>query len=335
MSLRVAVVGIDHLHIFELVQGLLDAGVETVRHVDEGEYVELYTPWRTDSVASTFEEILADESIDLVVTAAVPSKRAGIAIRALEANKSVLADKPGVTTREDLDQIRSAVADSNKSWTVLFTERWENRAIYEAVRLARSGEIGEVVSVDGSGPHTLAADSRPEWFFDSDETGGILVDLGSHQIDQFLAITGDLDSEVVVAATGNVTCPDRPKMEDIGSFRLASEKAIGEHRVDYLSPAALGTWGDVRLSIVGTAGTLEARANIDVTGADGEEHLILVTDTKRERIDCSGVELDWAKRLSQDLADGGDRLMGQDHIFRVSELSFDAREAATNWTKGA
>ncbi len=84
-------------------------------------------------------------------------------------------------------------------------------------------------------------------------------------------------SSVAASRVGNVACPDRPSMQDVGSLTLVARGAVGEHRVDLLSPAGLPTWGDVRLTVVGTEGTLEVRANIDVAGEPGGEHLI-VTD---------------------------------------------------------
>ena len=113
----------------------------------------------------------------------------------------------------------------------------------------------------GSGPHSLVAAERPDWFWDPDLSGGILVDLASHQVDQFLALLDDpSDVEVRGSTAGNVATPNHPDFQDIGSFTLVARGAQGDHDVDFLTPAGLGTWGDVRLSIVGTTGTLEARA---------------------------------------------------------------------------
>lgn len=341
MSLRLGVVGMDHLHLFELVQGLVDIGADTVAHVPDGDLLDLYEGWRIGSDPAELAELLADDTLDLVVTAGIPSTRADVAVAALEAGKHVLSAKPGVTTAGDLDRIRRAVESSGKRWTVLFTERFTNRATAEAVRLARAGTIGQVVHVIGSGPHTLSRHSRPDWFFDPARSGGILIDLASHQIDQFLAITGDLNAQVTQSSTGNISCPEHPTFDDIGSIRLVGHNdsgapVVGDHRVDLLSPAGLGTWGDVRLSIIGTEGTLEVRANIDPAGAPGNEHLIVVDGDGTRRVDCSEVQLDWAERLSADLSRrsssrGDDSLMSQNHVIAVSALAVDGQRAAIPW----
>ncbi len=342
---RIALVGADHNHLYEIIDRLVRAGAAAVAHTAEGTFVEHYAGWQAGSVERTYADILADDTIDLVVTAAIPSRRAEIAHAAIDAGKHVIIDKPGLTTMTQLDAIRAVVAGRRgRPWTVLFTERFENRAINEAVRLARSGAIGPVVHVIGAGPHTMWARRRPDWFWDPEATGGILVDIGSHQIDQFMAITGATAADVSVVASmvGNVASPDHPAMQDIGSMTLAcpfgsgpqrqgGPAVVGDHRLDYLTAKGLGAWGDCRLTIVGTEGTIEARANIDVAGVDGAEHLIVVDADGTRRIDVSDVVVDWAERALADLADGGERLMTQQHAIDVTEVCLRAQAAARPW----
>jgi predicted dehydrogenase len=334
MSVRMGVNGLDHNHVFEIVERLVKAGAEASAHVQDGGLLEAYEGWQTESRPVTFEEMLADDSIDLVVTSAIPNRRADIALRAIAAGKHVVTDKPGLTTMAQLDAIRAAVdGRPGRPWTVLFTERYENRAIAEAVRLARSGAVGRIVHVIGSGPHTMWAKRRPDWFWDPEATGGILVDIGSHQVDQFLSIA-DLtaaDVEIVAAAVGNVASPHHPAMQDIGSMTLAGPGVVSDHRLDYLTAKGLGTWGDCRLTIVGVDGTIEARANVDVAGAEGAEHLIVVDGEGTRRVDISGVVVDWGEQLIADLADDGERLMTQQHAIDVTDVCLRAQAAARPW----
>jgi predicted dehydrogenase len=342
---RIALVGADHNHLYEIIDRLVKAGASAVAHTAEGQFVEHYSGWQADSVETTFDDILADDSIDLIVTAAIPNRRADIAIAAIEAGKHVISDKPGLTTMDQLDALRSAVADrAGRPWTVLFTERFENRAINEAVRLAQAGAVGDVVHVVGAGPHTMWAKRRPGWFWDPDATGGILVDIGSHQVDQFLSITGATAAEVSVVSSmvGNVASPDHPRMQDIGQMTLACEvsavrvgtgpgRTVGDHRLDYLTARGLGTWGDCRLTIVGTDGTIEARANIDVAGLEGPEHLIVVDAEGTRRVNLSDVVVDWADLALADLADDGERLMTQQYPIDVTDVCLRAQSAARPW----
>jgi predicted dehydrogenase len=334
MTVRVGVNGLDHGHVFEIVDRLVKAGAEVAGHVSDGGYLGHWEKWQPESRPMAYDDMLADGSIDLIVTAAVPNRRAEIALAAIAAGKHVVTDKPGLTTMDQLDEIRAAVADRpGRPWTVLFTERYENRAIAEAVRLARAGAVGRIVHVIGAGPHTMGASRRPDWFWDPVATGGILVDIGSHQVDQFLTVT-DLtaaDVSVVAAAVGNVASPDHPAMEDIGSMTLAGPGVVSDHRLDYLTAKGLGTWGDCRLTIVGVDGTIEARANVDVAGADGAEHLIVVDHEGTRRVDVSDVVVDWGEQLLADLADDGQRLMTQQHAIAVTDVCLRAQAAARPW----
>ena len=331
---RLALVGADHNHLYEIIDRLVKAGAEAVAHTSKGSFVEHYSGWQASSTEMSFDDILSDDSIDLIVTAAIPNRRASIALAAIDAGKHVVSDKPGLTTMEQLDAARSAVAGRpGRPWTVLFTERFENRAINEAVRLARSGAVGTVVHVIGAGPHTMWAKRRPAWFWDPEATGGILVDIGSHQVDQFMAITGvtAADVSIVASAVGNVASPDHRAMQDIGSMTLAAPGVVSDHRLDYLTARGLGTWGDCRLTIVGTHGTIEARANVDVAGVEGGEHLIVVDADGTRRVDISGVVVDWGEQLLADLADDGERLMTQQHAIDVTDVCLRARAAAGPW----
>jgi len=335
---RIALVGADHNHLYEIIDRLVKAGASAVAHTTEGQFVEHYSGWQAASVEASFDDILADDSIDLIVTAAIPNRRASIALAAIAAGKHVISDKPGLTTMDQLDAVRAAIAGRpGRPWTVLFTERFENRAINEAVRLAKSGAVGTVVHVVGAGPHTMWAERRPDWFWDPDATGGILVDIGSHQVDQFMSITGSTaaDVSIVSSMVGNVASVDHAAMQDIGSMTLAAGVVVGDHRLDYLTARGLGTWGDCRLMIVGTEGTIEARANVDVAGADGAEHLIVVDADGTRRVDISSVVVDWAEQAVADLADGGERLMTQQHAIDVTDVCLRAQAAAGPWGSAA
>jgi predicted dehydrogenase len=336
-TVRFAVIGADHLHLFQMVDRLVAAGATAAAHTVKGGLIGVYTDWRTESVERAAEDILADPSISLIVLAGVPSERAADAIVALRAGKHVLSDKPGVTTSAQLVELQAAVAGRpGRPWTVLFSERFENRAIGAAVEMAHAGAIGKVVHVVGSGPHLLSAAHRPDWFWDDTATGGILVDIGSHQADQFLVLASGVaesptGAAVRLSAVGNVGCPEHPAMQDIGSMTLVANGVVGDHRVDYLTADGLGTWGDVRLVIVGTNGTIEARANVDVAGAPGGEHLIVVDAEGTRRVDVSQRPVDWAEQSLADLDDGGERLMSQAHVFAVCDLVLRAQQAATRW----
>ncbi|HPB45229.1 MAG TPA: Gfo/Idh/MocA family oxidoreductase [Microthrixaceae bacterium] len=332
-SLRLGVIGIEHLHLFEMVDQLAATGFETVCHVGQGSLEELYRNWRGNSELRTPADIIGDDSLDLVVLAGVPSTRAATAVAAMHAGRHVLVAKPAVTSADDLALIDRTARSTGRRWWVFFSERLSNRAITKAVELVGAGAIGDLVSISGWAPHSLQPTSRPDWFFNPMLSGGILVDLAAHQGDQLLALAGPGITEVASATVRNAASPTCPQFQDIGRMSLRHTTASGrvvlsDHHVDWLSPSGLGTWGDVRLNLVGAAGTIEVRSNIDVTGIDGSEHLILVDGDGARRIDCTATDVDWAARLSADIASGSDSLMSHEHAVSACELTLRAQAVA-------
>jgi predicted dehydrogenase len=328
---RFAAIGLDHRHIYDQVQSLLDAGAQCVGYWTDGH------PKTLDGFVRRFPAIprvaerrtlLDDPSIALVTCAAIPSDRAALAIEAMRAGKDFMADKPGVTTFEDLEAVRRAQRETSRIWTVNFTERFEVRAVTRALELVRAGAIGEVVQTVGLGPHRLNRALRDRWFFDKSRYGGILVDIASHQIDQFLAFTGAADARVLFARAGNAAHPDDPGLEDFGELVLAAGRANGYVRVDWFTPDGLPTWGDGRLFVTGTTGSIELRKYVDVAGRPGKDHLFLVDATGVRHIDCSDAPLPYYANLCRDVIERTETAMTQAHCYKVCELALEAQAMA-------
>ena len=139
-----------------------------------------------------------------------------------------------------------------------------------------AGAIGRVVQTIGLGPHRLNRHLRPAWFFQRARYGGVLCDIASHQVEQFLTFTGSKDADIVAAAVGNFANPSDPELEDFGEILLRGDRTQGYIRVDWYTPDGLGSWGDGRLTVLGTDGYLELRKYIDIAGRPGTDHLFLV-----------------------------------------------------------
>ena len=326
----IGVVGLEHLHVLELVDGLCAAGARVVAHTDGGTLSAAFAGWQTGSRPTDRDGVLSDPGVELVVLAGVPADRADDAVAALASGRSVLSDKPGVTTVEQLDRVHAAVDASQQRWWVLFSERFGVPAVRRAVELARAGAIGRVVGVQGSAPHRAAFGSRPAWFADPERAGTLLVDLATHQVDQFLAITGADDVRVVHAASGNVAAPGFPAVHDVAELVLVGGDARGFHRVDFLEADGFPSWGDVRLVVTGTAGRLEVRTPV-VDGVAGSPELWITDHGSHRRVDLEP-RATWAEELLADLADGGERLMSREHPFTVSRVVLEAQDRAVPWS---
>jgi len=185
-----------------------------------------------------------------------------------------------------------------------------------------------VVQTIGLGPHQTNLKSRPKWFFEKEKYGGILVDIGSHQIDQFLFFTNSTSAEVAESQVGNFHHPEHMGLEDFGDMMLRSEHATGYIRVDWFTPGGLGTWGDGRLILLGTDGYIELRKNIDISGREGGNHLFLVDGKTSRYMDCDDVPLPYGQQLVDDVLNRTETAVPQAHTFLASELSLIAESKA-------
>jgi predicted dehydrogenase len=174
--------------------------------------------------------------------------------------------------------------------------------------------------------------TRPAWFFDRARYGGILCDIGSHQADQFLFFTGSTHADVVASQVGNVHYPQYPGLEDFGDVVLRGDKGTGYIRVDWFTPGGLTTWGDGRLTILGTDGFIEIRKNIDIGGRAGGSHLFLVDQKETRYIDCQHVPLPYGEQLVSDVVDRTETAMPQEHCFLATELILKAQKQAQRVT---
>ncbi len=329
-KIRFSVIGINHGHINGQVDAVTRGGGELVSmYAKEPDltaaFVKRYPNVR---VAKSEDEILADKSIQLVVSAAIPNERAPIGLRVMRAGKDYMADKPGITTLEQLAEVRKVQAETRRIYSIMYSERFENRATVKAGELVKAGAIGKVVQTIGLGPHRTNIKTRPAWFFERERYGGILCDIASHQADQFLYFTASTSASVVASQVGNINHPDYPGLEDFGDMMIRGDKGTGYIRVDWFTPNGLATWGDGRLTILGTDGFIEIRKNIDIGGRSGGSHLFLVDNKETRYVDCTGVTLPYGTQLVNDVLNRTETAMSQAHCFLATELVLKAQANA-------
>ncbi len=329
---RFAAAGLDHGHIIAMSQGLVDAGAQLVWVYDpDAAKVERFrATFSQAQPAPSLEAILDDTSIRLVASAAVPSDRGPIGLKVLGAGKHYLSDKAPFTTREQLQQARAKVEATGLHWAVCYSERVQNEAAVHAGELIHDGAIGRVLQVLGLGPHRLSAPDRPDWFFRKRHYGGILIDIGSHQIEQFLYYTGASSAEVLHSKVANYHHPQYPELEDFGDATLLADNgATNYFRVDWFTPDGLGIWGDGRTVILGTAGYIELRKYIDVARDETGDHVYMVDGSGEHHIPVHGkIGFPYFGRLILDCLEGTDAAMPQAHTFRAAELCLEAQEKA-------
>jgi predicted dehydrogenase len=279
-------------------------------------------------VVNSEDEILNDSSIQLILSATIPVERAPLGIRVMKHGKDYLSDKPGITTLEQLADVKKAIAETKKICAILYSERLEVKAAVHAGDLVKQGAIGKVVQTVNLAPHQVNAPSRPAWFWDPKKYGGIICDIGSHQVDQFLFYTGSKQAEVAYSQIGNFAHPDHPEFQDFGDVTLRGDGGVGYVRVDWFTPDGLGVWGDGRLFLLGTEGYIELRKYVDIAGRKGGNHLFLVDKKEVRYIDCSNVVLPFGPQFVADIVNRTHTAQDQEQCLLVAELVIRAQKDA-------
>jgi len=327
-----AAVALDHGHIYGMSNGLLEAGghVKWVWDPVPERLAAYQRQFPSAKAARSLDEVLEDDAVHLVAAAAVPNLRGPLGCRVMRAGKDYFTDKTPFTKLSQLAEARTIVADTGKKYAVYYSERLHSECATFAGELVAGGAIGRVIQVIGLGPHRLNAAARPGWFFEKEKYGGILTDIGSHQVEQFLYYTGSTDATVTAARVGNFANPEYPELEDFGEANLLGNTGASQHfRVDWLTPDGLGTWGDGRTILLGTEGYIEMRKYINVGTSPAGDNLYLVTKTEEKHYEVAGqAGYPFFGRLIRDVLDRTETAMTQTHAFKAAELCLLAQDVA-------
>lgn len=317
--IKFAVIGINHEHVFRMVNTVSQGGGELAAIYAEDpdpnhgkKFLEQNPGVRR---AQSEREILDDPSIALITSAAKPRDRIPLGLRAMRAGKDFMADKGGFLDLASLEEARRVQTETKRIFSISYNERLLDPATVRAGELVHSGAIGRVLHTAGLGPHGLFGHGpREDWFWSRAERGGILCDVASHQADQFLYFTGSTRAEVVAAATGNFQTPEHPEFEDFGTASWVGDRGTGYAQVDFYRGQSLG----IRLTVHGTEGSMEIFKS---------RGLIAIADRKRryeEKVPATFV-CPYGRQLVDDVLNRTETAMPQAHAFLASELAVRAQ----------
>lgn len=340
-KVRFSVCGMSHDHIHGMIAAMKRGGGELV-NAWGGEADKLATfrqRYPEARILVTQDEVINDDT-QLLLTSHVPNERAKIGVRAMKAGKDVLADKPGIITLEDLALVRKTIKETGRKYGIQYSERLDVRAAVHAGELIKQGAIGKVIQTINLAPHQIVqgggdaggGSKRPEWFWDDRLFGGILTDIGSHQVDQFLYYTGSKTAEIVSSQVANIGHPDRPRFQDFGDMTLRGDAGLGYVRLDWYTPKGLGTWGDGRLFVLGTEGYIEVRKYTNVAVNKQGNNLFIVDQSSARFIDCSNGDLPFGPQFIDDIVNRTETAQSQDMALLAAELSIKAQLAAKKVT---
>jgi len=328
-AVRFSVIGLNHSHVYSQVETVKRGGGQLISfYAKEPDLADAFSKrYPQAMLARTENEILEDNSIQLVVSAAIPVDRAPLGIRVMRYGKDFMTDKPGIITLEQLAEVKQVQKETKRIYSILYGGL-EDGATLKAAELVKAGAIGTVIQTIGLGPHRLNLKSRPEWFFDRNRYGGIICDIGSHQVDQFLYYTGSTEAEIAESQIANVNHPQRPKFQDFGDMVLRGNRGVGYVRLDWFTPDGLGTWGDGRLFILGTGGYIEVRKYTNVAVGKQGNNLFIVDQKQARYIDCNNLSLPFGQQFVSDIVNRTHIAQDQTQCLLAAELVIKAQKNA-------
>jgi predicted dehydrogenase len=328
---------IDHGHIYGMCNGLTEAG-GTIKYVydpDPKKVEAFLKAYPQAKAAQSLDQVLEDRETRMVCSSNVTSERGPLGVRVMQAGKDYFVDKAPFTTLEQLSDARKTAEQTGKKYMVYYSERLHVEGAILAGYMVEQGLIGQVVSVAGFGPHRLMKHARPDWFFIKENYGGILCDIGSHQIEQYLYFAGEEDGKVVSSRIANYGNPDHPELDDFGDCTITGANGTTNYfRVDWFTPDGLRTWGDGRTIILGTKGYIEIRKYVDVArDAQGGNHVFLVNGDGEKYVNATGVTgYPFFGQLILDSLNRTENAMTQAHAFKAAELCLQAQAQAVDLT---
>jgi predicted dehydrogenase len=336
--IKFAVCGMSHDHIYGMVGAVQRGGGELVAAWggEEDRIATFKKRFPNVKMVATQDEILNDPTVQLVLSSQIANERAPLAVRAMKNGKDFLSDKPGITTLAQLAEVRKTIAETKRIYAILYSELLEVKAAVYAGELVRQGAIGKVIQTINIAPHQIVqrggdaggGAARPEWFWNPEQYGGILCDIGSHQVDQFLYYTGSTQAEVVESQIANVRHPDHPRFQDFGDMVLRGDRGFGYVRLDWFTPDGLGTWGDGRLFILGTNGYIEIRKYTDVAVKRQGNNLFIVDGKQSRYIDCNQMPLPFGPQFVADIVNRTHLAQNLDECLLAAQLVIEAQNKA-------
>ncbi len=268
MRLRIAFAGFRHGHIlgiYDLAGRSDDVEIAAACEEDTPTREQTESAGRVKLTHDSYDEMYRQGDFDVLAVGDYYARRGEIVIRALQAGKHVISDKPICTKLDQLDRIAELARQKNLSVGCQLDLR--DSGNFLALRaVVRSGRIGEVHAIYFNGQHPLARGVRPEWYFQPGKQGGTINDLAVHALDIIPWLTGRRIVSVTAARAWNARLTDLDWFQDGAQLMLRLDNdggVIGD--VSYLTPENFAYevpcyW---RFTLHGDAGLAETSAVAD------------------------------------------------------------------------
>ncbi len=328
MAIRFAFAGFRHGHIFDLLAGVQANSETTVVAAceeDAGARESLKSRTDVQITYDNYEKMLKEAVCDVVAIGDYYTKRGKLVIRALEAGKHVISDKPLCCTLDELQRIRHLASQKGLAVGCQFDLRGSG-SLNTARRLIQQGEIGEVHTVSFSGQHPLLLGSRPGWYFEPGCHGGTINDIAIHAMDGIPWVTGRKIVAVTAARVWNAKTPQFPHFQDSAQMMLQLDNkggVLGD--VSYLAPDGCGYalpqyW---RFTFHGSNGVIEL-------SYVGKQVLVATNADKEPRMVNAQENVRWAYLpdfLSQVKGEKGTVALSTADVLNATEWALKAQQA--------
>ena len=150
----------------------------------------------------SLRELLQDSEVELVTVAVPNDAHEDVVVKALNAGKNVICEKPVALSLESLNRMIEAAEKNHVHFSTHQNRRWD--VDYLAMKQVHdSGELGKVINIESRihGSRGIPSDWRGEKV----HGGGMLYDWGIHLIDQMLMIFGFENVESVYCICDHIT----------------------------------------------------------------------------------------------------------------------------------
>lgn len=250
----VGLLGITHPHASARIRALREIdGVEVLAAADDDPRLQYFTD-KYDLEARSIDGVLQDERINAIMVHSKSKDMVPHALRALEAGKSVVVEKPGGGTVEDLVRLAEAEAQAGPGQIVQvgYNVRLA-QSIARAKELVEDGVIGEVVTVSARGA-ALVGEHRTDHLNQPADMGGVLWILGCHMLDSLVHMFGAPES-VNARVRKSARLSDESSREDSAAVLLNYPEVSMTYSFD--GHDHLEWFESSRISVYGTAGMIE------------------------------------------------------------------------------
>lgn len=210
-------------------------------------------------VYDSLDDLIYSSGANTLITAAINSDKADIIVKAIDAGINIISDKPLVTTVDDLHRVTDALERNKQVKLYLMLSERYNPVVVTAKKLIDAGEIGSVVGIINMRPHRLRPQGRPDWMFNSRQYGGIINDIGVHDIDIAVWLANSDVDEILAASVSNKRFTDIHDFNDNGEAMLKLKNGCIVFILEsWLTPEKYPHHGEMKFIIHGTHGQIIA-----------------------------------------------------------------------------